>query len=207
MIVKYQWITILFLLFCFSLSGTEKKNFDKAVRDAVSRQLYLYPKSTLKDLYKNFFQDKFGPGHIIRDTTQAGRYLRWELASYEDCTGEISEPTGWEGNFIRVNLSVIKKGQIPYQIFFEAFVCSVNGINPITIEEWKKEWSEIERVIGSMRLDLPNYEIELKEIEERLERGEYVGHHSLIFEECYSPHYRIISREIFEKELLPLLEM
>ena len=87
-----------------------------------------------------------------------------------------------------------------------AFVRSVNGINPITIEEWKKEWSEIERVISSMRLDLPNYEIELKEIEERLERGEYVGHHSQIFEECYSPHYRIISRDIFEQELLPLFK-
>ena len=203
---KYQWITFLSLLFCLSLPAAEKGDFNKAVREAVSRQMRLYPKSTLKDLYKNFFQDKFGPGHIISDTTQAGRYLRWELASYEDCTGKISEPTGWEGNFVRVNLSVIKKGQIPYQVFFDAFIRSVNGVKPITVEEWKKEWSEIERVICSMHLDLPNYEIELKEIEERLERGEYVGHHSQIFEENYSPHYRIISQDIFEQELLPLLE-
>lgn len=203
---KFRWIIFLSLLFSFSLSGAEKKNFEEAVRDAVSRQLLLYPKSTLKDLYKNFFQDKFGPGHIISDTIQAGKYLRWELASYEVCTGELSEPTGWEGNFIRVNLSVIKKGQIPYRVFFDAFVRSVNSVKPITIEEWKSEWVRIEQIIHSMNLNLPNYGVERKEIEERLDRGEYVGHHSLIFEESYSPHYRIVSREIFEKELLPLLE-
>lgn len=39
-------------------------------------QMKTYPKSTLKDLYKNFFQDKFGPGHIISDTTSAGKFLK-----------------------------------------------------------------------------------------------------------------------------------
>ena len=61
---KYGFLT-LFLLFCLCLSATEKKDFEKAVREAVSWQIQTYPKSTLKDLYKNFFQDKFGPGHII----------------------------------------------------------------------------------------------------------------------------------------------
>ena len=58
---KYSFLT-LFLLFCLCLSATEteKKDFEKAVRDAVSRQMQTYPKSTLKDLYKNFFQDKLG---------------------------------------------------------------------------------------------------------------------------------------------------
>ena len=124
---KYGFLT-LFLLFCLCLSATEKKDFEKAVREAVSWQMQTYPKSTLKDLYKNFFQDKFGPGHIISDTTAAGNYLRRELASYTECTGEIAEPTGWEGNFLRVNLSVIKNGRVPYNIFFDAFVRSVNGV-------------------------------------------------------------------------------
>ena len=164
-----------------------------------------YPKSTLKDLYKNFFQDKFGPGHIIGDTAAAGNYLRRELASYTECSGDIAEPTGWEGNFLRVNLSVIKTGQIPYNTFFDAFVRSVNGIQPVTVAEWKKEWLQIEAIIRSIELALPGYEADRKEIEERLDRGEYVGHHSKVFEETYSPHYRIVSKDIFEKELKPLL--
>ncbi|MCD7850603.1 MAG: hypothetical protein LUH63_13230 [Parabacteroides sp.] len=198
-------VMTLFLLLCLSLSAVEKPDFDAAVRAAVSRQMQTYPKSTLKDLYKNFFQDKFGPGHIIGDTAAAGNYLRRELASYTECSGDIAEPTGWEGNFLRVNLSVIKTGQIPYNTFFDAFVRSVNGIQSATVAEWKKEWFQIEAIIRSMKLTLPGYEADRKEIEERLDRGEYVGHHSKVFEDTYSPHYRIISREIFEKELKPLL--
>lgn len=196
---------LLSILLCTSLQAVEKDVFNKAVRNAVARQMKAYPKSTLKDLYKNFFQDKFGPGHIISDTTSAGNYLRRELASYSEIEGEIAEPTGWEGNFYRVNLSVIKEGKIPYQTYFDAFIRSVQGIQPVAVSDWQKEWQAIELIIRSMNLSLPGYADDRKEIEERLERGEYVGHHSKVFEETYSPHYRIISKQIFEKELQPML--
>lgn len=193
------------LLLCVGATAAEKKDFKEAVRQAVTRQMETYPKSTLKDLYKNFFQDKFGPGHIISDTTGAGNYLRRELASYAVAEGALAEPTGWEGNFFRVNLSVIKNNQIPYDRYFDAFVRSVNGIRPVPVSEWQKEWHRIEAVIRSMNLSLPGYEEDQAEIEERLDKGEYVGHHSKVFEDTYSPHYRIISKEIFEKEILPFL--
>ncbi|CAK7071269.1 hypothetical protein ACGE0T_04985 [Parabacteroides sp. APC149_11_2_Y6] len=196
---------LLSILLYTSLQAVEKDVFNEAVRNAVARQMKAYPKSTLKDLYKNFFQDKFGPGHIISDTTSAGNYLRRELASYSEIEGEIAEPTGWEGNFYRVNLSVIKEGKIPYQTYFDAFIRSVQGIQPVAVSDWQKEWQAIELIIRSMNLSLPGYADDRKEIEERLERGEYVGHHSKVFEETYSPHYRIISKQIFEKELQPML--
>lgn len=192
-------------LLCLDTSAAGKEGFEDAVRLAVARQMETYPKSTLKDLYKNFFQDKFGPGHIIGDTTAAGNYLRRELASYTKTAGALAEPTGWEGNFLRVNLSVIKNNQVPYDVFFDAFVRSVNGIRPIAVAEWQKEWHQIEKIIRSMNLSLPDYESDKVEIENRLNKGEYVGHHSKLFEDRYSPHYRIISRAIFEKEILPLL--
>lgn len=196
---------LLSILLYTSLQAVEKDVFNEAVRNAVARQMKVYPKSTLKDLYKNFFQDKFGPGHIISDTTSAGNYLRRELASYSEIEGDIAEPTGWEGNFYRVNLSVIKEGKIPYQTYFDAFIRSVQGIQPVAVSDWQKEWRAIELIIRSMNLSLPGYADDRKEIEERLERGEYVGHHSKVFEETYSPHYRIISKQIFEKELQPML--
>ncbi|WP_418809136.1 hypothetical protein [Parabacteroides goldsteinii] len=205
--MKRNLLISFFCLLCLWVSAAEKTDFDKAVRSAVERQMQGYPKSTLKDLYKNFFQDKFGPGHIVSDTTAAGNYLRREMASYTETEGEIVEPTGWEGNFYRVNLSVIKNGQIPYQTFFDAFIRSVNGIRPVTVAEWQKEWNRIEGIIRSMNLSLPDYENDRKEIDDRLERGEYVGHHSKAFEDSYSPHYRIISKEIFEQELQPLIQL
>lgn len=203
--MRKNQILYLFLLICLTLQGADKKEFEQAVRSAVERQMQRYPKSTLKDLYKNFFQDKFGPGHLIGDTAAAGNYLRKELASYTVVSGEVAEPTGWEGNFLRVNLSVIKTGQIPYLVFFDAFVRSVNGISPMPVSEWQKEWEQIEAVIRSMKLSLPDYEADRKEIDDRLNKGEYVGHHSRVFEDTYTPHYRIIRKDIFENELKPLL--
>ncbi|MCD7976751.1 MAG: hypothetical protein LUG51_06200 [Tannerellaceae bacterium] len=201
---------ILFLLslYLLTVAGTvlaQTDSFDVAVRIAVERQMITYPKSTLKDLYKNFFQDKYGPGHIISDTTGAGNYLRRELATMTRSDGELVEPTGWEGNFLRVNLSLVKEKQIPYPVFFDAFTRSVNGIQPPPVPVWKEEWERIEKIIASMDLSLAGYESDKAEIDERLENGEFVGHHSPVFEETYSPHYRIISRDIFEKELLPFL--
>lgn len=195
----------LLLLLCLRMAAAEEKDFDTCVRQAVACQMQTYPESTLKDLYKNFFQDKFGPGHIISDTTAAGKYLRRELASYSETEGAVAEPTGWEGNFLRVNLSVLKTGQIPYDVFFDAFIRSVQDIRPIPLSEWQKEWAQIEGIIRSLNLPLPAYEADRKEIEERLSRGEYVGHHSQAFEDNYTPHYRIIRKDLFEKELLSRL--
>ena len=57
-----------------------------------------------------------------------------------------------------------------------------------------------------MNLALPDYEKDRQEIIELLERGEYVMHHSPLFELHYSPHYRIIERTIFDNEIRPFLE-
>ena len=165
----------------------------------------MYPKSTLQDLYKNFFQDYFGPGHIVSDTLSAGAYLNIELESTEYMTGAYYEPTGYNGNFFRVNLSVIKDGFMSRDAFFDAFLRSVSDIKIITIEEWKKEWKKIDLFIHSMDLSLANYVKEREEIFLLLDQDKYVMHHSEQFSAEYDPHYRIIKRDIFLKEILPLL--
>lgn len=175
------------------------------IRSAVENQLRIYPKSTLQDLYKHFFQDYFGPGHIVSDTTSAGAYLDRELASSEQMPGAYYEPTGYLGNFYRVNLSVIKEGIFSRDVFFDAFIRSVSDIQTITIEEWEKEWMQIDSVIQSMNLSLANYAEDREAIFSLLKQGKYVMHHSKIFSEAYDPHYRIIEREIFLKEILPYL--
>ena len=175
------------------------------IRQSVERQLELYPESTLRDLYKNFFQDRFGPGHIIADNTAADRYLRYELNAAEGFEGLDYEPTGYEGRFYRVNLGVIADGRVPYEKYFDAFVRSVNGIKPISIEQWRTEWHEIDSVIMSMGLQLENYSADRAEIKALIDGGDYVMHHSQRFNDHYQPHYRIIERTIFENEILPLL--
>lgn len=39
-----------------------------------------------------------------------------------------------------------------------------------------------------------------------LDQGKYASHHSIAYNEAYHPHYRLIEKTIFEKELLPLIE-
>ena len=193
-------VAAMVLFACNRVNPTHEK-----IRQSVKRQLELYPESTLRDLYKNFFQDRFGPGHIIADNSAADRYLRYELNSADGFEGLDYEPTGYEGRFLRVNLGVIADGRVPYDKYFDAFVRSVNGITPISIEEWSKEWNEIDSVIMTMGLDLENMAHDRAEIKALIEGGDYVMHHSQRFNDHYQPHYRIIERTIFENEILPLL--
>ena len=194
-------VAAMVLLFsCNRANSTHAK-----IRQSVERQLELYPESTLRDLYKNFFQDRFGPGHIIADNTAADRYLRYELNAAEGFEGLDYEPTGYEGRFYRVNLGVIADGRVPYEKYFDAFVRSVNNIKPISIEQWRTEWHEIDSVIMSMGLQLENYSVDRAEIKALIDGGDYVMHHSQRFNDHYQPHYRIIERTIFENEIVPLL--
>ena len=200
-----QYILLAVVAMVLLLSCNRTNPLHAKIRQSVERQMELYPESTLRDLYKNFFQDRFGPGHIIADNTAADRYLRYELNTAEGFEGLDYDPTGYEGRFYRVNLGVIADGRVPYEKYFDAFVRSVNGIKPISIEQWRTEWHEIDSVIMSMGLQLENYSADRAEIKALIDGGDYVMHHSQRFNDHYQPHYRIIERTIFENEILPLL--
>ena len=203
-VFKYLIFNLLFL-FCVSFAGCGSSSVER-IKKSVEQQLSDYPKSTLQDLYKSFFQDRFGPGHLVNDTSTAGNYLRYELNNSESFHERYYEPTGYENNYYRVNISVLKENKISYQKYFDAFLRSVEKIDLDAISEWKEEWSEIESVIISMNLDLENFEEDLEMIHSVLEQGKYAVHHSEIYNSEYQPHYRIIEKTIFEEEILPLIE-
>ena len=189
-----------------SASCADGAKFEKAVRESVTRQMKTHPESTLKDLYKSFFQDKFGPGHIISNPDAARQYLLRELDSYSTISGEMVEPTGWEHNFYRVNLAAVKKGLVSSELLLDALVRSAESVEPVSVEEWKKEWAEIEKIIKGMNLSLPDYEKDLSEITNKLQYGLFVGHHGNAYSKAYDPHYRIISRKLYQQEIKPLIE-
>lgn len=206
-IAEYKMrLLLLISMFFINITVYSQHMYEQEIRKAVERQIRVYPHSTLRDLYKNFFQDRFGPGHIINDTVSAGAYLREELASREQFEGALYEPTGYLGNFYRVNLAVIKEGLVDYQTYFNVFVRSVNGIQPISVEEWKKEWEKINSIISGMNLKLHSYAQDSIEIAGLLQQDKYVMHHSRAFNEAYDLHYRIMDKNLFKKELLPLMK-
>ena len=203
---KYKNLITSALLLILSISTIAQNSLENSIQKSVQRQLNDFPKSTLQDLYKSFFQDRFGPGHLVSDTSMAGNYLRYELNNSTVFHEKYYEPTGYESNYYRVNLSVIKENKISYQDFFDAFLRSVENVSLDDISEWKSEWSEIESVIISMNLNLENFEKDLEMIHSVLEQDKYAIHHSETYESEYHPHYRIIEKSIFEKEILPLIK-
>ena len=200
---KYIVLATLFLILT-KTTDCCPSSVDK-IKVAVERQLRDYPKSTLQDLYKSFFQDRFGPGHLVNDTASAGRYLRYELNNAESFHENYYEPSGCDTNYYRVNLSILKENKVTYHQFFDAFLKSVKNVNLDDISEWKDEWAIIESVIISMNLNLENFDDDLEMIHSILEQGEYAVHHSEIYNSEYHPHYRIIEKKIFEEEILPLI--
>lgn len=192
------------LLLLFLLTACKQET---AIEQAISRQMASHPASTLQDLYKNFFQEQFGPGHLVPDTTSAARYLRYELQTMDSESQTLYEPIGVEGRFVRVNLDVIKRGYIDFNTFLDAFLRSATCFELPAIDEWKEKWESIEQTAIGMGLDktLPRFKEDSQAIDELLREGNYVMHHSPEYSEAYQPHYRLIERNIFEKEILPKL--
>ncbi len=196
------------------------------VERVVRMQMERYPLSRLVDYYKNFFQDKFGPGHLISDTASAGAYLRRELAQMiseqdapDDCRVCISneemqkepdnnfaEYTGWEQNYVRVNLQAVTEGKISYKSLSCALFESARTAPALSIEDWTKEWRVIEQIVLKLNPSLPDAKSESEQIYKMLKTGNYAVHHSEVYVKAYNPHYRLIKSEIFKKELSGCLE-
>lgn len=177
----------------------------EAVQKTVNEQLKNYPGTRLQDIYKNFFQDYFGPGHIIPDAAAAKKYLQQELDACSETAGAAVEATGCEGNFYRVNLSVVKENKVPFDIFLDAFIESANDGFAPPPAVWVAQWNHIVRIIDDMQLNLPGYEADKESLNSLLAEGKYVVHHSDAYEEQHKPHYRIISRTVFDKRIKKLL--
>ncbi len=165
-----------------------------------------YPVSQYRDVYKNFMQDFFGPGHILADTAASARYLRYELSLDEPFEGPLYEPTGYKGNFYRVNLSLIKDSVVPYDTFLTEFVGSVQGIVPPSGEDWMKTWSLIDSVMSAKGMQFVDEEKDRSELAAQFAEGNYIAHHSRRFNDSVHFHYRIISRDRFDKTIFPLIE-
>jgi len=154
----------------------------------------------LQDIYKNLFQDRFGPEHAISDTASARRYLEKELASFDTSNSMEIEYLGLHHNYVRVNLMAVKQGKISQEELLSAFCRSAKKIHKRDIEAWRVEWKKIVEIIERMDLNINNFESDKQEIDAILCQGKYAVRHSATFRENYQPHYRIIEREIFERE-------
>lgn len=178
-----------------------------AVRLALEEWMRQYPESQYADVYKNFFQDRFGPGHLLADKGAALKYLEAELADEAPFDGPMLEPTGADGRFVRVNLSVIRDSLVSTRDFFSAFVKSMEGLTLPSGNEWRAEWAAIDSVITVMGLRFPDEEADRAIVAKAMLSGDFAVHHSDRYNAAYSRHYRIIRADIVTRHLLPSLPL
>ena len=180
---------------------------NEAIEAAIARQVEMYPASTLQDIYKSFYQEQFGPGHIIEDEYSAAAYFHQEtsLSTEEPYGGYLYEPTGVEGDYYRVNLYAVKSGILPQEVLLSAFLRSARPVTPEGIKTWKKRWRKVVKVASEF--NLPGYEADKKALDEILssDTPDKAVHHSDAYNAAYDPHYRIVEKEIFETEIMPYL--
>ena len=193
---------VLALACSFSLSGQSIDTI--AMRSAIERQLTTYPESTLQDIYKSFYQEHFGPGHIISDTASARRYLMRELSEMGKTASPYFEPTGSQGDYVRVYLSAIADSLITAERLLDAFIRSAN-LWQEPAASWLDKWEAIVSIIQTNKMEIGNFETDLPLLTEAARNNQAV-HHSSRYNEAYHPHYRIVERGIFEIELKPSLK-
>ena len=194
---------ILAVLVAASCSSVDKE----AVEAAIKRQVTMYPATTLQDVYKSFYQEAFGPGHIIEDEYSAAAYFHQEtsLSTEEPYGGYLYEPTGLDGGYYRVNLYAVNSGTLPAEVLLSAFLRSAEPVTPEGVKQWKKTWRRVAKVARDF--NLPGYEADKEALDEILasDSPDKAVHHSDAYNAAYDPHYRIVRKEIFEQEVKPYL--
>ncbi len=165
--------------------------------ELASHELDLHPAAQLVDLYKLFYQGTFGPSHIMEDQAVALRFLAEEI-DCDEFDQVLWQDVSYMENFFRINLVIVKNRQVLIDDLFRALVASSRLGATLSHDEWKEEWYRIESVL---RDSLPE-EIFTPEssmvVKEAVEGGKLV-HHSASYKRSYHPHYRVISREWFER--------
>lgn len=198
--MKKSFVTFIALLMTIAATAQDIERF-------VSRQMQDYPKSRLLDIYKSCFQDYMGAEHLVSDRQRVKVYLDEELQAnnIDDLLPWYYEPCGIDGQYVRVSIRAVKENKISEDLLLDAFIRSANSDKRPSVESWRDRWHMIIGTIDQMQLTLPHYQQDREYIDSILTVGKYAISHSPEYREAYRPHYRIIERGIFEREIKPLL--
>ena len=196
------------LIMSIVISAQESGEDQLSIEGFVNRQMQNYPKSRLLDIYKSCFQDYMGAEHLLSDRQRVKAYLDEELntTSLDDLMPWYYEPCGIDSSYYRISIKAIKEGFITEDQLLDAFIRSANSETRPSVESWSNRWHMIIGTIDRMKLDMPNYQEDNQLIDSVFSVGKYAISHSPDYREVYHPHYRIVERSIFEKEIKHLIE-
>lgn len=168
-------------------------HFASDVFAVVERHRLQCPHFRLIDLYKSFFQDLFGPGHLLGDPSRTLIYLEEELAAMQSTKRYVAEPCGLGENFCRVPLDLVLDNVVSKERYIAHFIASAHSYSLPSIERWASQWNLIFQEVSKSKSMIDHFDEDVLRIEALLGSGRYVAHHSDEYRETYKPHYRIFS--------------
>ena len=199
-IFPYEYILLLLII-----NIESKFDMDLSI---LLEQIKNHPNQTLQDVYKSCYQDEYGPGHLISNESSAINSLLQEINTIEKDYTPITlfEQTGIYGNYLRVDLTLVRDGVIPFFVLFRALTISATIGGQKSDENWSTIWSEIVEEVKKAELKFENFEEDLTNLDRISKSEDKVVHHSEMYENIYHPHYRIIEKNAFEKFIKPFIK-
>ena len=200
-IFPYEYILLLLLI----IKIESKLEMDLSI---LLEQIVNHPNQTLQDVYKSCYQDEYGPGHLISNESSAINSLLQEINTIEKDYTPVTlfEQTGIYGNYLRVDLTLVRDGIIPFFVLFRALTISATIGGQKSDENWSSIWSKIVEEIKIQGLKFEHFEEDLANLDTISKSEDKVVHHSEMYENVYHPHYRIIEKNAFEKFIKPFIK-
>lgn len=181
---------------------SNKHRFTQTVLRVLDNQLELYPHLSLIDIYKSFFQDLFGPGHLLTDSEEAKAGFTTELRTMKSRGRRSTESCGMGNQFCRIPMDLAVDGIIDEESYFSAFLAGSSAFKMPDTAVWKCTWGRILKVLKQKHEIIPDFMEDSEYILKMLEKGTFVLSHSARYRKIYDPHYRIFS--LHQKESLQL---
>ena len=205
--VGYKCVNLKGGILAWKEAGMPVSSLVQEIQGFVHQLLETYPKSRLLDIYKSCFQDYMGAEHLVSDKQTVKSYLDEELQStnVDDLMSWYYEPCGIDSSYYRVSIRTVKEGLVTEDQLLDAFIRSANTDMRPSVESWRDRWHMIIGTIDQMQLTIPRYQEDRELIDSILIVGKYAISHSPEYREAYRPHYRIVGKGIFEREIKPLL--
>ena len=149
--------------------------------EALKEYAARYPMAEPIDLYKLVFQDLYGPGHLLTDSAAAMRYISAEVAQMSDTAYPEYMRSVDDGPFPLYE----------YTLCDSAFV----RVNLVLVKRGVISLPELVSAVMRSTEGMVTPD------------SKYVMSHSAAFKAACDPHYRIVRRDIFEREFFRPIQL
>lgn len=179
----------------------QEKDFEKQlveeaslIKPIILAHYQKYPKMTIEDFVKLIYQNTFGPYHLYNpDKQKIITYLKQELLQVSSPNKQI-EDIG--NNYVRIYLNTQTDIECLANSFYQSTL--VNTFNQENIHLFFLKINILIKLIKKKKIKLPK-KASIIFLNQYLANGITPVHHSKIYNQTYSPHYRVVNKNILKE--------